>query len=96
MGSGGSLIESVDIEQKGEFKQILTSAGAHSEAKLFDRVFTVTVKGKGDDCPYDAGTNTGIPSAASGKGFWTSSSEESKNDDFRGWSASATVYANAQ
>ena len=95
ISASGSVIESIDVEQKGEWKQLISSTGTHSEARLYDRTFTVSVKGKGDTCPFDAGSNSGIPSIASGKGFWTNVTAESKNDDFRGWSATATVYANA-
>ena len=95
ISASGSIVESVDIEAKGEFKQLINSTGQHSEAKLYDTVFTVTVKGKGDTCPFDAGGSGGIPTAASGKGFWTNVTLESKNDDYRGWSATATVYKNA-
>ena len=91
----GSLIESLDIEMKADFKQILTSAGAFSEAKSYDRSYTVSVKGKGDNCPYDAGSTVSGVSSVTGKGIWTTSSEDSRNDDFQGWSASATFYANA-
>ena len=95
ISASGTIVESIDIEAKGEFKQLITSTGQHSEAKLYDTVFTVSVKGKGDTCPFDAGGNGGIPASASGKGFWTNVTLESKNDDFRGWSATATVYKNA-
>lgn len=95
ISASGSVVESIDVEQKGEWKQLISSTGTHSEARLYDRTFTVSVKGKGDACPFDAGSNSGIPSIASGKGFWTNVTLESKNDDFRGWSATATIYANA-
>lgn len=95
ISSSGSIVESVDVEAKGEMKQLINSLGQHSEARIFDTVFTVTVKGRGDTCPFEAGASNGFPSVATGKGFWTSSSTESKNDDFRSWSASATVYKNA-
>lgn len=91
----GSIVESVDVEMKGEFKQLINSDGTHSEAKTYDTSYTVSVKGKGDTCPYDAGDETQSISGVSGKGIWTTSSQDSKNDDFRGWSASATVYKNA-
>lgn len=95
VSASGSVVESVDIEQKGEFKQLISSTGTHSEARVYDTVYTITVKGKGDTCPFDAGSSSGIPAIATGKGFWTNVTLESKNDDFRGWSATATVYKNA-
>jgi hypothetical protein len=91
----GTIVESLDIEMKGEFKQLLTSTGAHSEAKTFDTSYTVSVKGKGDTCPFDAGGITSGISSVAGKGFWTNVTLDSKNDDFRGWSATATIYKNA-
>lgn len=95
VSASGSIVESVDIEMKGEFKQLVTSTGQHSEAKTFDTSYTVSVKGKGDTCPFDAGNTTAGISSVTGKGFWTNVTLDSKNDDFRGWSATATVYKNA-
>jgi hypothetical protein len=95
IAAGGSIVESVDIEMKAEFKQLINSAGQHSEARTFDSSYTVSVKGKGDSCPFTLGSTAGMPSAVSGKGIWTNVSLDSKNDDFRGWSATATVYTNA-
>jgi len=91
----GTIIESIDVEQKAEFKQLISSIGTHSEAKTFDVTYSVSVKGKGDTCPFIIGSNSGLPSNVTGKGFWTNVTLDSKNDDFRGWSASATVYKNA-
>ncbi len=91
----GTIVESLDIEMKGEFKQILTSAGLHSEAKTYDRSCTVSVKGKGDAAPYDAGDAASGITSVTGKGIWTNVTLDSKNDDFRGWSATATFYTNA-
>lgn len=91
----GTIVESLDIEMKGEFKQILTSAGLYSEAKTYDRSYTVSVKGKGDTAPYDAGDAASGITSVTGKGIWTNVTRDSKNDDFRGWSATATFYPNA-
>lgn len=93
--ASGSIIESADIEQKAEFKQLINSTGQHSEAKTFDVSYSINVKGKGDSCPFAIGTTSGIPNIATGKGIWTNVTLDSKNDDYRGWSASATVYKNA-
>ena len=93
--AGGSIVESVDVEMKGEYKQLIDSNGANSEAKTYDTSYSVSVKGKGDSCPFDVGEATSGISGVSGKGIWTNVTLDSKNDDFRGWSASATVYANA-
>jgi hypothetical protein len=95
IAASGSIVESIDVESKGEFKQLITSVGLHSDAKIFDVSHSVSVKGKGDTCPFTAGTSSGMPTGVTGKGIWTSASVESKNDDFRGWSASATIYQGA-
>lgn len=95
IAAGGSIVESVDIEMKAEFKQLINSAGQHSEARTFDSSYTVSVKGKGDSCPFTLGSTSGMPGVVNGKGIWTNVSLDSKNDDFRGWSATATVYTNA-
>jgi hypothetical protein len=91
----GSIVESLDVEMKGEFKQLINSLGQHSEAKTYDSSYTVSLKGKGDTAPYDAGDETPNITGVSGKGIWTNVTLDSKNDDFRGWSATATVYKHA-
>lgn len=93
--ASGSIIESVDVEMKGEFKQLINSIGQHSEAKTFDTSYTVSVKGKGDTCPFNAGSTLSGITGLTGKGIWTNETLDSKNDDFRGWSATGTVYKNA-
>jgi hypothetical protein len=93
--ASGAIVESVDIEMKGEFKQLIDSTGNFSEAKTYDTAYTVSVKGKGDTCPFDPGSLVANVTGISGKGFWTNVTLDSKNDDFRGWSATGTVYKNA-
>jgi hypothetical protein len=95
VSASGSIVESADIEMKGEFKQLIDSTGGFSEAKTYDVSYAVSVKGKGDTCPFGAGELTSNISGLSGKGFWTNVTLDSKNDDFRGWSATGTVYKNA-
>lgn len=91
----GSIVESIDVEMKGEFKQLINSVGQHSEAKTHDTSYAISVKGKGDTCPFGAGDIVSGVTGISGKGFWTNETLDSKNDDFRGWSATGTVYKNA-
>lgn len=93
--AAGSIVESVDVEMKGEFKQLINSAGEFSEAKTYDTSYAVSVKGKGDTCPFGAGEITSGISGVTGKGIWTNVTLDSKNDDFRGWSATGTIYKNA-
>jgi hypothetical protein len=95
VSASGTIVESADIEMKSEFKQLITSEGAFSEAKAYDRSFSINIKGKGDTCPFDIGGDVSGVTGATGKGFWTNVTLDSKNDDFRGWSATGTVYANA-
>ena len=91
----GAIVESIDVEMKGEFKQLIDSDGQHAEARTYDTSYAVSVKGKGDTCPFDAGETIIGVTGVSGKGFWTNATLDSKNDDFRGWSATGTVYKNA-
>jgi hypothetical protein len=93
--AAGSIVESVDVEMKGEFKQLIDSSGANSEAKTYDTSYSVSVKGKGDSCPFEVGETTSGITGVTGKGIWTNVTLDSKNDDFRGWSATATIYKNA-
>ena len=95
LAAGGSIVESVDVEAKGEFKQIINSVGEHAEAKTFDTSYSFSAKGKGDACPFAAGSTTGAPDGVDGKAIWTNVSLDSKNDDYRGWSASGTGYKHA-
>jgi hypothetical protein len=95
LGAGGSIVESVDLEAKAEFKQLINSVGEHEAAKTFDVSYSFSAKGKGDTCPFAAGSTTGAPDGVDGKAIWTNVSLDSKNDDFRGWSASGTGYKNA-
>ena len=91
----GSIVESADVEMKGEFKQLINSIGQHSEARTYDTSYSISLKGKGDTCPFSAGDTVSGITGISGKGFWTNETLDSKNDDFRGWSATGTVYKNA-
>lgn len=93
--ASGSIVESVDLEMKAEFKQLINSVGEHSEAKSYDTSYAVSVKGKGDTCPFDPGEVVSGISGTTGKGIWTNVTLDSKNDDFRGWSATGTIYKNA-
>lgn len=93
--ASGTIVESVDVEMKGEFKQLINSVGEHSEAKTYDTSYAISAKGKGDTCPFDPGEVVSGISGLTGKGIWTNVTLDSKNDDFRGWSATGTVYKNA-
>jgi len=91
--SGGGYAESVDIEQKAETKQLLTSDGHHGQAYSYDTIFTFSARGKGDN-PYSVGPgNGGLP--VTGASFITSCKTTTKNDDWQGWEISGTSYAHA-
>jgi len=91
LAPSGVVVESLDIELKADFKQLINSIGEHAQAVTYDKSYSVSARGKGDACPFDAG-GTISASGVSGKSIVTSAARDSKNDDFRGWSASATVY----
>jgi len=95
IGSSGVIVESADVETKAEFKQLINSDGTNGGAKTYDTTFSFSAKGKGDTCPFNIASSGGVPALVSGKGIWTNISLDSKNDDFRGWSASGTGYAHA-
>ena len=90
----GVVVESADLELKSEFKQLISSIGEHYAAQAYDTSYSFTASGKGGACPFDAGDAISV-TGASGKGIVTSASTDSKNDDFRGWSLSATIYPHA-
>lgn len=91
----GSIVESLDIEAKADFKQLNASDGTFSEARTYDHSFSVSVKGRGDTCPMTLGGSNNAPSEVTGKMIWTTTALDSKNDDFRGWSCSGTAYPHA-
>lgn len=90
----GVVVESADLEFKSEFKQLISSDGTHFAAQAFDSSYSFSASGKGDACPFEAGGSISV-AHASGKGIVTSASTDSKNDDYRGWSVSATIYPHA-
>ena len=90
----GVVVESADLELKADFKQLISSIGEHFAAQSYDTSYSFSARGKGDACPFAAGGSISV-SGASGKGIVTSAAVDSKNDDFRGWSVSATIYPHA-
>lgn len=93
----GSVVESVDFESKADFKQLIGSDGTHFQAKTYDHTVSFNASGKGDECPYSAGESVPSPGGGGGggKSFITTATSNSKNDDFRGWSASGIIYPHA-
>ena len=92
----GVVVESVDFESKADFKQLIGSDGTHYQALTYDHTVSFNASGKGDACPYAAGDAVPSPGGGGGgKSFITTATENSKNDDFRGWSASGIIYPHA-
>jgi hypothetical protein len=87
----GTLIESVDCEEKAELKELITSTGTHSAARIVDVTFSFSVKGKGS-CPVVAGDNGGAPDGVSGHIIITNATDSQTNDDWAGFSYSGTAY----
>ena len=90
----GDLIESVDLEHKGDTKQLITSTGHHSAARNVDDSFSFSVKGKGTS-PVSIGGSSGAPSGTSGKVIITNVTESQANEDWVGFSYSGTAYPHA-
>jgi hypothetical protein len=93
--ASGAIFESVDLEKKADFKQLIDSTGAHAQAITYDTSYSFSARGKGDSNPYGAGISSNLPTGASGKMIVTSSKESSKNDDYLAWEMSATIYPHA-
>lgn len=93
--ASGAIFESVDLEKKADFKQLIDSTGAHAQAISYDTSYSFSARGKGDSNPYGAGISNNLPTGASGKMIVTSSKESSKNDDYLAWEMSATIYPHA-
>jgi len=90
----GALIESVDVEHKGDTKQLIDSLGQHAQARNVDDSFTFSVKGKGD-LPVSVGATASLPSNVSGKAFITKTSVNQTNEDWQGFSYDGVSYPHA-
>lgn len=89
IANGGGTVEAVDLEHKSEFKQLIDSDGTAGGTHIFDGTYSFSASGKGAN-PYDVGT--GVMPGTAGKVLITSSTNNTKNDDFIGWSMSGTAY----
>jgi len=91
----GGTIESSDVEDKGDYKQIYGSDGHHYGVYVYDHTHPFSSRGKGP-VPFAAGPLTsGIPEGASGKAFITSSKIVTNNVDYVGWEVTGIAYPNA-
>jgi hypothetical protein len=90
----GDLIESVDLEHKGDTKQLITNEGKHSAARNVDDSFSFSVKGKGTTSVAIGGA-TGAPTGVSGKVIITNVTETQSNEDWVGFSYSGVAYPHA-
>jgi len=90
ISNAGGTVESVSIEHKSTFKQLITSEGYAGGTHIYDLQFDISASGKGSN-PYEVGTNANPPGTV-GIFLVTSSTNNSKNDDFIGWSMSGTSF----
>jgi len=94
LSGGGSYVESAEITEKAEFKQLIQSDGTFGGAQIYDTTYSISARGKGDSCPFTAGEGINV-SGVSGKTIVTSAKQTSKNDDFQGWEVTAVGYKHA-
>lgn len=91
----GTLVESVDVEHKGDTKQLIDYQGAHSAARNVDDSFTFSVKGKGDLSVSVGIATTGLPTGVSGKAFVTKTTVSQTNEDWQSFSYEGVSYPHA-
>lgn len=91
----GTLVESVDTTLTGEVKELITSDGAHSEARIVDSQFSFSVKGKGDLPNVTLGGASGEPDGVTGKVIITKITETQTNEDWVGWSYDGVAFTGA-
>jgi len=87
----GVVTESVDVENKADFKQLVGSDGTHYGAITYDYTQPFSAKGKGNN-PYEVGVASNPPEIMSGKIFISSAKKTTKNDDWEGWEISGVGY----
>jgi hypothetical protein len=91
----GVVVESLDVEHKADFKQLIDSGGHHYEARTYDTTYPFSARGKGAN-PYAVGVMSGsAPGSISGKTFITSVKNNTKNDDWVGWEITGIAYSHA-
>lgn len=91
IANAGGTVESFEVEHKSEFKQLITTEGYAGGTHIYDGMFSFSASGKGEN-PYEVGVSATTIPLTSGKAIITSSTNNTKNDDFIGWSMSGTVY----
>jgi hypothetical protein len=90
IANAGGTVESFEVEHKSEFKQLISTEGYAGGTHIYDGMFSFSASGKGEN-PYEVGVAGSMP-LTSGKVIITSSSNNTKNDDFIGWAMSGTAY----
>jgi hypothetical protein len=88
----GQLIESVDVEHKGDTKQLINYQGGHEAARNVDDSFTFSVKGKGDLSVSVGAISSGIPTGVSGAAFVTKTTVSQVNEDWQSFSYDGVAY----
>jgi hypothetical protein len=90
----GVTVESIDVENKADHKQLIDSTGHHYGAYTYDHTYPWSARGKGKN-PYDIGLTSAFPDIISGKVFILSAKTITNNVDWEGWEISAIGYPNA-
>jgi hypothetical protein len=94
LSAPGGTVESADVEDKGDYKQIYNSDGTHYGVYVYDHTFPFSARGKGAN-PFTAGATFTVPEGVSGSAFVTSAKDVSNNVDYQGWEMTGIAYANA-
>jgi hypothetical protein len=90
IANAGGTVESFEVEHKSEFEQLISTEGYAGGTHIYDGMFSFSASGKGEN-PYELGVVSTIP-MTSEKVIITSTTNNTKNDDFIGWSMSGTAY----
>ena len=91
----GTLIESVEWEEKVEEKVIKDRNGGFGQGKTFDPTVEFSVKGRGDTSMVVGVGASGIAAITGGTTLILKVKRGQKNDDFEGFEYSGTNYPNA-
>ena len=91
----GTLIESVEWEQKVEEKIIKDLHGAFGQGQAFDPTVEFSVKGRGDTSMAVGVGASGISAISNGTTLILKVKRSQKNDDFDSFEYSGTNYPSA-
>lgn len=88
----GTLVESVDVTNAAETKELINADGTHSTARNVDSQFSFSVKGKGTLPAITLGGDVGEPTGVTGKVIVTKITLTQTNEDWQGWSYDGVGY----